>query len=562
MARSGILNAVTRAMRMGRFADTHGLRTRDVIELSAEHAEKRHINRRQFIGGVAGATALSAVGALAVPKKWLGGPEIAIIGGGLAGLTCAQKLAANGYNARIFEANPSRLGGRVSTAGMFLGQVAELGGEFIDTTHKALLGYVNMLGLTLEDVAKAPGEVTYRYFGQNYKEEEVVDEFRELAKRMRPDMKHIGSPTAFSFNAQEEALDLMDMATYLDSRAAGLSLIRAVLDTAYTIEYGRQIHEQSALALLLFIHLDGRRKFAPFGVFSDERYHIVGGNDQLAYGLAQALPAPIEMGAKLTALSKNASGRYVMTFENSTTEEADIVVLTLPFSVLKTIQLDSSLGLEPQKIQTIQNYVYGTNAKTMIGFNGRPWWDLHGSNGAVYSDEPNVQASWETSWTTAGVHAVLTDYSGGDRALALQQTSPTAPWGKCGSCHGGGSSFFQINDTALQQQADAFLTDLDKALPGVKAKAVQTISETGDAKYVVARGHWWSQSTSRGSYTCNPPGYFTQVAGWEAKSYGGLKFAGEHTNSFYEWQGFMEGACLSGIAAADEILGDIKKGKL
>ena len=34
-----------------------------------------------------------------------------------------------------------------------------------------------------------------------------------------------------------------------------------------------------------------------------------------------------------------------------------------------------------------------------------------------------------------------------------------------------------------------------------------------------------------------------------------IYFAGEHANSFYEWQGFMEGALLSGIDAAAEILG-------
>ena len=35
---------------------------------------------------------------------------------------------------------------------------------------------------------------------------------------------------------------------------------------------------------------------------------------------------------------------------------------------------------------------------------------------------------------------------------------------------------------------------------------------------------------------------------------GNVLFAGEHANSFYEWQGFMEGATLSGIAAAQSIL--------
>ena len=47
---------------------------------------------------------------------------------------------------------------------------------------------------------------------------------------------------------------------------------------------------------------------------------------------------------------------------------------------------------------------------------------------------------------------------------------------------------------------------------------------------------------------------FTTIAGWESAPVGNLLFAGEHTNSFYEWQGFMEGALLSGIDAAAQIL--------
>jgi monoamine oxidase len=66
----------------------------------------------------------------------------------------------------------------------------------------------------------------------------------------------------------------------------------------------------------------------------------------------------------------------------------------------------------------------------------------------------------------------------------------------------------------------------------------------------------------KGSYTCNHPGYFTTIADNEAKPVGNLYFAGEHTSSFYEFQGFMEGAALSGIRAAREILHDIKVGAL
>jgi len=70
--------------------------------------------------------------------------------------------------------------------------------------------------------------------------------------------------------------------------------------------------------------------------------------------------------------------------------------------------------------------------------------------------------------------------------------------------------------------------------------------------------HWPTNPFVKGSYTCNHPGYFTTIADNEAKPVGNLYFAGEHTSSFYEFQGFMEGAVLSGVRA----LHDIKVGTL
>jgi len=66
--------------------------------------------------------------------------------------------------------------------------------------------------------------------------------------------------------------------------------------------------------------------------------------------------------------------------------------------------------------------------------------------------------------------------------------------------------------------------------------------------------HWSSNPLSLWSYTCYLPGQFTTIAGNESKPIENIFFAGEHTNSFYEWQGFMEGALLSGIAAAASVL--------
>jgi monoamine oxidase len=166
----------------------------------------------------------------------------------------------------------------------------------------------------------------------------------------------------------------------------------------------------------------------------------------------------------------------------------------------------------------------------MVGFDDRPWL-AQGSNGASYSDLTHHQTTWETNPTRAtDTHAVLTDYSGGNRG-------------------------FSLNPQQVQTEAMLFLSDLERVYPGASAAASRS---AGNLR--VHLEHWSSNPFVKGSYTCNHPGYFTTIADNEAKPVGNLYFAGEHTSSFYEFQGFMEAAALSGIRAAREILEDIKVG--
>jgi monoamine oxidase len=58
----------------------------------------------------------------------------------------------------------------------------------------------------------------------------------------------------------------------------------------------------------------------------------------------------------------------------------------------------------------------------------------------------------------------------------------------------------------------------------------------------------------QGAYTNNQPGYFTTLEEPYARPAGSIFFTGEHTDSFYSYQGFMEGALLAGARAADEAL--------
>src|SRR4029077_5270331 len=102
---------------------------------------------------------------------------------------------------------------------------------------------------------------------------------------------------------------------------------------------GRGIREQGSLNFLLFINSDRRSKFTPFGNFSDERYHVVEGNDKIANGIAGLLPKQPEFGMRREAARKLSTGKIELTFRSGTksvTRQHDRVVFAIPFTVLRT----------------------------------------------------------------------------------------------------------------------------------------------------------------------------------------------------------------------------------
>jgi monoamine oxidase len=237
---------------------------------------------------------------------------------------------------------------------------------------------------------------------------------------------------------------------------------------------------------------------------------------------------------RLVRARKTAAGRIEIAFAQGATikeETFEAVVLALPFTTLREVDLDPSLGLPDSKRNAITSLGYGTNAKMMIGFNGRPWLSL-GSNGEAYSDLSHHQLTWETNPIRASAsRGVLTDYSSGRRGATL-------------------------NPNDVQNEANLFLLDLDNVFAGALASAAKRQWQYPCPPRALA-----VQSAFERFLYLLPPGAVYLIAGNEGTPVGNLYFAGEHANSFYDWQGFMEGAALSGIQAAQQILQDIKAGQ-
>ena len=108
MARTPLLRSLRRLAHEARAARATGVPIDEVREIR-DLQRQRTLSRRGLLTGAAAGAAL-----LAVPARVraAGQPRITIVGGGIAGLTCALTLRDHGLAATVYEAS-GRIGGRM-----------------------------------------------------------------------------------------------------------------------------------------------------------------------------------------------------------------------------------------------------------------------------------------------------------------------------------------------------------------------------------------------------------------------------------------------------------------
>lgn len=443
--------------------------------------------------------------------------KIAVVGGGIAGLTAAYHLRRAGYLSTVYEAS-NRTGGRMFSAQDLLGPglVTELGGEYIDSDHKYIFDLIKAFDLELLDMhddpaAKTLTEEAFHIKGQFYKVPELVAAFRPVVAKIAADAQAVSDAIGYqSSTPHDQALDRQSLAEYLQ----GLDLtgwFYELLDVAYTSEMGSEIDRQSALNLITFIGTDPD-EFKIFGS-SDERYKVKGGNQQITDRLAQYLDGQLQTGYALEALSAKGNG-YSLRFANGRDADADIVILTLPFTQLRKVDLRVELPLV--KRRAINELGYGTNSKLLLGMNERVW---RRAGYAGYLFDGTVQNGWDNT------------------RMQLGNNGP------------GGYTVFlggQAGKNLAVDQAGRYLTAIDKVFPGAQSAA--------NAKRAVF--NWPDHAFTGGSYACYDVGQWTGIGGAEGEPVGRLFFAGEHCSSDYV--GFMNGGAETGTLAAKAVLRTMK----
>jgi monoamine oxidase len=511
---------------------------------------KARLTRRDFLkvtGATVGAAALSgSVPAFATPST---NARIGIIGGGIAGLNAALTLQDHGIVSTVFEAS-NRLGGRMhslmaSEAYWQNGQTSEWCGELIDSNHKTIQNLASRFNLPLVDMiaAQPSGSVdTYYVHGHYYPWQQAISDFNVIAPTVKNQLHLAPFPTLYnSFTSFGQYLDNLSGYDWIEKYVPGghASDFGELLDSAYNQEYGLDMTRQSSLNLLYLLAYQPPQQsdgaFAWYGV-SDERYHIVGGNQQLPLAIANHIQSAspqctVKMQWRMTAIRVNSDGSITCTFStpSGTAQQTfDAVILALPFSVLRGLDY-SGANFDTLKQTAIAQLGYGTNTKMNLQFKSRFWNNPPiGSDGNIYTDLP-FEDAWEATRGQPGSTGIVVLFTGGSFGTQIKLPQP----------------YMNTSDSsAAVHYVQNYLTQLETVWPGATAQW------TGQATVSTP----WSDPNLLGSYACWTTGQYTSFSGYERVRQGNIHFAGEHCS--INFQGFMEGGAQEGARAANEIIAD------
>lgn len=477
--------------------------------------------RRKFLQN----TSKSALGFALLPNN-IGlasakNPRIAIVGGGLAGLTCAWQLKKAGLsNVTVYEAS-NRVGGRTYSVNDFQGDLnCELGGEFFSSGHQYMIQLARELNLKINTSSATNQHLKpfKAYFGKReIPFEDLEASILSFNEKILSDLADLPKMATWEYADQFQHFDQMSVTEYLKKKGAD-DLCYDFLKKAVTIETGMEANEQSAMNLLqtfqkgLVYHPTSKIK----------SLQLKDGNQSICKVLAKNMWESLRAEHKLVHLHQHTTW-YKLQFKHQgriKTIEADFVILAVPFSVLRNIESD--IHFPERKLQAINELGYGQKGSLLLGFNQKTWRE-QGYDGLTFSDEPFGYGS-DLSPKEKGKNHVLSIKPSGKEAAVFSK--------------------MDIADAAVKS-----LDSFNKIYPG--------IYESFDGQAL--KFNWSDNPGFLGSNACYKVGQVSQFGGEEGKSVENLFFAGEHCS--HEFKGTMNGAIETGLLAANSILRRVKRQK-
>ena len=482
------------------------------------------IGRRALLKAM-GATA----GLAAMPLASCGGgsrKEVAIIGGGIAGLVALRTLASAGVSTRLYEAR-RRLGGRIFTRTDFpvANSWVEMGGQLVNSDHADMLALARTFDLNLIDGETLGGADQAVRDRRLIAEAELAEALAPIAAQIAEDSERLDA----EWDAVAPELDALSVAAYLDRHGnrIGSPAARRLLEQSIRTEYGAEPGAASALQLIFNLPTVDGDAYEVLGT-SDERYVVEGGSQRVTDALVNAHGGRISPGRRLVGLAPAEGDRVTLRFASGNETTVDRVILAVPASLLGET---GHGGLFSADWQAFAREVrQGSNEKLNAVYRRKPWSETAmGVDGATWdlSDNATFSEVWECTGGQPGPQGVLSWYFGGAQTAA-------------------------IADDGLRARVEA-------------AVGTAMGNLAGAAHPYAARTGWGGDPYSRGAYVNFAPGQLTRfghllwvegedgTASQKAQS-GPVYFAGEHLSD--AWPGYMNGAAQTGRLAAQAILAE------
>lgn len=452
----------------------------------------RTMRRRDFLKKTALVYPAIAGLKLIHPGKTTAVKKVIIIGAGFAGLAAAKKLKEQGIDVTIVEAR-SRVGGRVFSHQPATAKdaVIELGAEWVGNSHERVIDLCNELGLTLVN---------------NSFQSDLTMHGKHHTKgswSMSKEGQHFWENKTTIWEGlspeEKEKLDKTDWWRLLSSQKLDENdlAIRELLDST---DFGESIRHVSAFAAFA--------EYAESSENNEMDLKIKGGNSRLAEKMADTIGREnIFLNHQVETIEQKEG--VVVYCTNGKKWEADRVICTVP--VWSLLRINWKPGLPNDLLEAANSLQYARIGKYPMVFSHKFWgredFDMITDTPAHYFYHGTKDQKMKGG--------VLMCYATGDKAEVLASIDK-------------------------QQRKKIILNALKPAFGDVSAYLKE------DLMY-----YWGSDVHTRGAYAFYGKNQWLTTRITLAQPFMKCYFAGEH---LADWQGFMEGAIVSGEDAAQNVL--------
>ncbi|UGS36048.1 flavin monoamine oxidase family protein [Capillimicrobium parvum] len=265
--------------------------------------------------------------------------DVAVIGGGFAGLAAAREATHLGHSVTVVEAS-ERLGGRTWTDDG-LGTRVELGGTDIHWLQPNAWAEVARYGLQIEEFPP-PERVLYLHDAAIH--EGTLEEVGALMEKAMTALSKVSRevvprPQDAGWEPRILDYDRLTLGAFLDELALQ-PLERDVTTSFWSAACQAPLEEVGMVLALRWLALAGWDWEVMLDVIS--RYKLVGGMGRLSTAIAAESHAAFAMNARVAAVRSNGDGVEVIT-EDGAPILARAVVCAVPLNVLNGIRFDPGL---------------------------------------------------------------------------------------------------------------------------------------------------------------------------------------------------------------------------